>query len=62
MPDWQFNTGVTGQSIPPAGLYPELKWPRLDYTRVYYGLGQFIPQGILWPRPIHTPSGQIIHP
>jgi len=31
--------GVTGQSIPPAGLYPGLKWPRLDYTRVYYGLG-----------------------
>ena len=36
-------TGVTGQSIPPAGLYPGLKRPRLDYTRVYYGLGQFIP-------------------
>src|SRR6218665_2865762 len=35
--------GVTGQSIPPAGLYPGLKRPRLDYTRVYYGLGQFIP-------------------
>ena len=34
--------GVTGQSIhvPPAGLYPGLKRPRLDYTRVYYGLGQ----------------------
>src|SRR6218665_2141820 len=37
--------GVTGQSIPPAGLYPGLKRPRLDYTRVYYGLGQFIPRG-----------------
>ena len=35
--------GVTGQSILPAGLYPGLKWPRLNYTRVYYGLGQFIP-------------------
>ena len=36
------NPGVTGQSIPPAGLYPGIKRPRLDYTRVYYGLGQFI--------------------
>src|SRR6218665_639295 len=35
--------GVTGQSIPPAGLHPGLKRPRLDYTRVYYGLGQYIP-------------------
>src|SRR6218665_2280684 len=26
-----------------------LKRPRLDYTRVCYGLGQFIPRGILWP-------------
>jgi len=42
-----FNTGVTGHNIPPAGIYPGLKRPRLDYTRVYYGLGQFIPQGIL---------------
>jgi len=25
-----------------------------------YGLGQFIPRVILWPRPIHTLSGQII--
>src|SRR6218665_868031 len=48
-------TGVTGQNIPPAGLYPGLKRPRLDYTRVYYGLGQFILRGIVWPRPIHTP-------
>jgi len=40
-------TGVTVQSrpIPPAGLYPGLKRARLDYTRVYYGLGQFIPLG-----------------
>src|SRR6218665_914875 len=53
-------TGVTGQSIPPAEVYPGLKRLRLDYTRVYYGLGQFIPLGTLWPRPIHTPSGQII--
>jgi len=44
----------------PAGLYPGLKRPRLDYIRVYYGLGQFLPLGILWPRPIHTHSGQII--
>ena len=27
----------------PAELYQGLKRPRLDYTRVYYGLGQFIP-------------------
>ena len=38
------RTGVTGQSIPPVGLYPGLKRPMLDlYARVYYGLGQFIP-------------------
>ena len=41
--------GVTGQNITPAGIYPGLKRPRLDYTRVYYGLGQFIPRGIFWP-------------
>ena len=40
---WGRGFGVTGQSIPPAGLYPGLKQPRLDYTQVYYGLGQFIP-------------------
>src|SRR6218665_2594261 len=37
----------TGYSQP--GLYLGLKRPRLDYTRVYYGLDQFIPQSILWP-------------
>src|SRR6218665_1395489 len=62
IPESPLYSGVTGQSIPPAGLYPGLKRPRLDYTRVYYGLGQLIPRSILWPRPIHTPSGQIIHP
>src|SRR6218665_3779540 len=41
---------VTGHSIPPAGVYPGLKRPRLDYTRVHYGLGQFIPL-----RPNYTP-------
>src|SRR6218665_2545515 len=35
--------GVTGQNIPPAGIYPGLKRPRLDYTRVYYGPGYIIP-------------------
>src|SRR6218665_1667470 len=54
------STGVTGHNIPPARIYPGLKRPRLDYTRVYYGLGQFTPRGILWPRPIHTSSGQNI--
>src|SRR6218665_2918874 len=39
-------TGVTGQNI-----------PQPEYTLVYYGLGQFIPLGIFWPRPIHTTSG-----
>ena len=68
VPVWQAR-------IYPGGLYPGLKRPRLDNTRVYYGLGQFIPRGILWPMPIytpgyimayrpiiHTPSGQIIAP
>ena len=53
------STGVTGQNIPPAGIYPGLKRPRLDYTRVYNGLGQFIPWGILWLRPIHTPQAKL---
>src|SRR6218665_3745518 len=44
----------------PAGIYLGLKRPRIDYTRAYYGLGQFIPLGILWDKPIHTPSGQIM--
>ena len=34
-------SGVTGQNIPKAELYPRLKRPRLDYTRVHYR--QFIP-------------------
>jgi len=38
------GSGVTGPII-----------PRPDYTRVYYGLGQFIPWDILWP--VRTPSG-----
>ena len=49
------RTVVTGQSIPPAGLYPGLKWPRLDYTRVYYGLGQFTPR-------VYYGLGQFIPP
>src|SRR6218665_793783 len=51
---------VRGESMPLAGLYPGLKRPRLDYPRVYYGLGQLIPRSILWPRPINIHSGQII--
>jgi len=51
-------SGVTGQIMPPAGLNPGLKRPRLDYTWIYYGLGQFITRGILWPRPIQ--ASQII--
>ena len=47
--------GVTGQNIPLAGLYLGLKRPRLDYTRVYYGLGQFIsPQAKLYPHEINN--------
>jgi len=53
----EYRPGVTMQSIPPAGLYPGLKRPRLDYTLVYYDLGQFIRRGILWPRSMHTPLG-----
>src|SRR6218665_466461 len=47
--------GVTGQNIPPAELYPGLKRPWLDYTRVYYGLGQFIPR-------VYCGLGQFIPP
>src|SRR6218665_28680 len=36
------RAGVTGQNIPSARIYPGLKQPKLYYTRVYYGLGQFI--------------------
>src|SRR6218665_3788737 len=35
-------------------------YPRPEYTRVYYGLGQLILRGIFWPMPIHTPSGHNI--
>ena len=52
--------GVTGQNMPPAGLYPRLKRPRLDYTRVYYGLGQLIPRGILWPEGVWIGLGHNI--
>jgi len=51
---WRIEPGVTGQNIPPAGIYPGLKRPRLDYTRVYYGLGQFIPaQAKIYPHDIN---------
>ena len=46
---YAYRPSITGQII-----------PRPEYTRVYYGLGQFISRGIyygLGPRPIHTPSG-----
>src|SRR6218665_796363 len=39
------GTGVTGQNIHPARVYPGILWPRPIYTR-----------GIFWPKPIHTPS------
>src|SRR6218665_960928 len=59
--------GVTGPSLPPAGLYPGLKRNKLDYTQVYYDLGQSIFRGIKCPRlrrckpwPDHTLSGQNI--
>src|SRR6218665_3032092 len=32
------------------GLYLRLRRPMPDHTQVYYGLGQFIPRGILWPK------------
>src|SRR6218665_2187298 len=48
------SLGVTGQNIPAAGIYPGLKGLRLDYTRVYYGLGQFIPaQAKIYPHDIN---------
>src|SRR6218665_1535497 len=50
-----FGPGVTGQSIPPAGLHPGLKRFRLDYTRAYYGLGKFIPR-------VYYGLGQFIPP
>src|SRR6218665_1805059 len=46
--DLQKRSGVTGQNI-----------PRPNYTRVYYGLRQFIPRDIFWPRPIHTPQAKL---
>jgi len=53
-------TGVTGQNIPPTGLYPGLKRSRLDYTLVYYGLGQFIPpQAILNPLDINKDTSTV---
>ena len=49
-----YMPGVTGQNIPPTGLYPGLKRPRLDYTRINYGLGQFVPpQAKLYPHYIN---------
>jgi len=45
------STGVAGQNIPLAGLYPGMLWPWPIYTPgVYYGLGQLIPpQAIIFP-------------
>ena len=31
----KINTGVTGQNIPPAGVYPGILWPRPIYTPGY---------------------------
>ena len=41
--------GVIGCTIPRHRLYPGLNWASLDYTRVYYVVGQFIPRGMNWP-------------
>src|SRR6218665_1641536 len=30
-----YTPGVTGHNIPPAGVYPDILWPRLIYTRGY---------------------------
>src|SRR6218665_829725 len=47
---WRADTALTPGIIrcnrpeyTPAELYPGLKRPRLDFTRVYYSLGEFIP-------------------
>ena len=29
----KIGAGVTGQNIPPAGVYPGILWPRPIYTR-----------------------------
>ena len=52
----QMLPGVTGCIIPRHRLYPGLNRARLDYTRVYYVLGQFIPRGMNWPRPVQVPQ------
>ena len=44
----------------PGGIIPGVKATYgLDYTRVYYGIGQFIPRGILWPGPIILPQAKL---
>jgi len=35
---FRYNTGVTGQNIPPAEIYPGLLWPR-----PIYAIGHIIP-------------------
>src|SRR6218665_1258858 len=56
----EFESRCNRPEYTPAGLYPGLKRPRLDYTRVYYSLGQFIPRGIQTNsnplRPNYTPD------
>src|SRR6218665_2586401 len=54
----KIGAGVTGQNIPPAGVYPGILWPRsILYPGVYFGLGQFIP-----PQAIVHPAGVQIGP
>src|SRR6218665_1438867 len=49
------RAGVTGQNIPPAGVYPGILWPKPIYTQGYilaytnsYPSIHNIPRGILW--------------
>jgi len=42
------------------GLYMGLKRSRQDFTRVYYGLGQFILLGILWHEGVSIGLGHTI--
>ena len=50
------STCLTAHSI------PAVKTPRLGYTRVYYGLGEFILWIILRTRPNYASPGRIIPP
>src|SRR6218665_3655086 len=53
----KIGAGVTGQNIPPTGVYPGILWPRPIYTGGILWPMPIYNGGILWPRPINTPTG-----